>query len=132
MFNRFKSPLLSLLTVLALLVQGMAFGGQSLTQISDIEHHVMMTGGNHCDDGMDMSMPANNCCDMDMSSATACCDGQGTCSGDCVHCLSISVAGTLLSDCNWPDAQPMGLQQTTYIPHFHSISLPQALRPPIA
>ena len=133
MINRFKSPLLSLLTVLALLVQGMAFGGQAMTQVPDIEHYAMMMDDMHCDPGMSQDMPAMDCCgDKSPATGNSCCEGQGSCSSDCIHCLSISVTGALLHDSYWPEAQPVGLSLLTYIPHFHSISLPKALRPPIA
>ncbi|MGI2258457.1 hypothetical protein [Shewanella sp. GXUN23E] len=131
MINRFKSPLLTLLTMLALLVQSVAFGAQSVTPVSVDMHQTMMMDGNHC--APDMAMTAMDCCDNDaQASGNSCCDGQGSCSGDCVHCLSISVTGTLLSDSRWPDALPCGTLLVAYLPHFHSIALPKALRPPIA
>ncbi|MCL2915202.1 hypothetical protein L2725_15690 [Shewanella corallii] len=133
MINRFKSPLLSLLTMLALLVQGVAFGAQTMDLNQQVSHQAMMMDDMHCAPHSAMDMSAMDCCSTDIqASSNSCCEGQGSCSGDCVHCLSISVTGTLLSDSYWPEALPHGILLSAYIPHFHSISLPMALRPPIA
>ncbi|MCF1426465.1 MAG: hypothetical protein LPH21_07965 [Shewanella sp.] len=127
MINRFKSPLLTLLTMLALLVQSVAFGAQSVAPVSVNMHQTMMMDGNHCASEM------ANCCDSAaQTSVNSCCDGQGSCSDDCIHCLSISVTGSLLSDSRWPDALPFGALLVACLPQFHSIALPTSLRPPIA
>lgn len=139
MINRFKSPLLTLFTVLALLVQGMAFGAQSVMPVSDSAHHAMMMDGMHCapisdaahDSNVAMMSDMDDCCSDLQAGSNSCCDSQGSCSGDCIHCLSISVTGTLLNDSYWPEAIPSGTGLIAFVPHFHSISLPMALRPPI-
>lgn len=61
-----------------------------------------------------------------------CCNGNGSCQSDCSHCLVISVTGTLFSASPWPGFSTSEIVMATPMPHFHSISLPQDLRPPIA
>ncbi|WOT05435.1 hypothetical protein [Shewanella youngdeokensis] len=61
-----------------------------------------------------------------------CCNGGSICQSDCNHCLVISVTGTLYSTASWPKSGKTDLAVTTQMPHFHSILLPQDLRPPIA
>lgn len=135
MLKRLNRQLLSLMTVLALLMQGMVFGGHAMAQTSDNQMHAMMMDGTsamHCvDDTETLSMAADDCCNTD-TATKACCDGNGSCTGDCSHCLSISVTGTLLSDNYWPEGFPSSAEVVSAIPHFHSVSLPLTLRPPIS
>ncbi len=84
-------------------------------------------------------MPVNedtHCCEVEMqtlhSNGQPCCNGNGSCQSDCSHCLVISVTGTLLCASPWPGFSTSEVVMATPVPHFHSISLPQDLRPPIA
>ncbi|WP_259651268.1 MULTISPECIES: hypothetical protein [Shewanella] len=64
--------------------------------------------------------------------STHCCEGKMSCELDCNHCLVITVTGTLLSFSPWPGNNISDIAMATPMPHFHSISLLQDLRPPIA
>ncbi|WP_153913061.1 hypothetical protein [Shewanella sp. TC10] len=64
--------------------------------------------------------------------STNCCEGKTSCELDCNHCLVITVTGTLLNFLPWPGNNISDIAMATPMPHFHSISLLQDLRPPIA
>jgi len=80
------------------------------------------------------SMADTDCCnDKKLPGAKQhCCDGATSCSNDCDHCLTISVAGTLFSPHLWPSVSISDTAMATPMPHFHSISLSSAFKPPIA
>ncbi|WP_261923615.1 hypothetical protein [Shewanella sp. NFH-SH190041] len=127
--------LLSLFTVLAILLQGMVLSGQVIAQpdSAPLSHITASLSSSHpCDtDHLSSPIAEMDCCQTP-ASAPHCCDGNNGCSEDCGHCMTISVTGTLLSDNYWPERFPSEAAVSTKLPHFHSVSLSQALRPPIA
>ncbi|MGS0692960.1 hypothetical protein [Shewanella sp. 0m-4] len=138
MLSIFRRHTLLALTLLALLSQlvlsngslmvpsAMAGDMQMMSMQDGTEcHQVQMDEGAHCCDSEEqMQMLPGNSKD--------CCNGNGSCQSDCNHCLVISVTGTLLSASPWPGFTTSEIVTATPMPHFHSISLPQDLRPPIA
>ena len=61
-----------------------------------------------------------------------CCDSDAPCKADCNHCLVISITATLLNLHSWSGYSPSEFIFITQMLHFHSISLAQDIRPPIA
>ena len=132
------------LTLLAMLSQGVCASG-SMIDMSQT-HEVSMSGSHHdammsMKDGAtchtELTDEPSHCCDNGQNSmlpgaAQNCCDGDGACEGDCSHCLVVSVTGTLFSSKPWSGFSPSEFVMATPMPHFHSISLPQDIRPPIA
>ncbi|MBV7316325.1 hypothetical protein [Shewanella sp. NIFS-20-20] len=115
--------------MLALLVQSMAFNGQVMAMPADAAMDYSQSLEAHCP-SMAIS---DSCCPNDASHLEnqSCCDGVDTCISDCNHCLSISVAGTLLDVHVWPTSRAGSGKLTTIIPSLHSLALPTELRPPI-
>lgn len=138
--------LLVIFTLLALVGQSVASNGHAMVmrsmELSAMVHNpssqgmdhaamMQMNTENRADSG---AMASTDCCNDQMlpGAKQHCCDGTTSCLNDCGHCLTISVAGTLFSPHLWPS---VGLNDTpvaTPMPHFHSISLSSALKPPIA
>ncbi|WP_394129377.1 hypothetical protein [Shewanella maritima] len=66
-----------------------------------------------------------------VSTQQHCCGGSNMCQSDCNHCLFISIAGTLFEFSHWSAFQVPEKAQANVMPHFHSISQQQDIRPPI-
>ncbi|ESE41992.1 hypothetical protein SHD_1348 [Shewanella decolorationis S12] len=98
-----------------------------------MDHAAMMQMNteNRADSG---AMASTDCCNDQMlpGAKQHCCDGTTSCLNDCGHCLTISVAGTLFSPHLWPSVGLSDTPVATPMPHFHSISLSSAFKPPIA
>ena len=126
------------ITLLALLSQLVLSNGSLMVPSAMADEMPMMSmqDGTGCHQ-VQMDIDAH-CCDSDEQmqmlpgSSKHCCNGNGTCQSDCSHCLVISVTGTLFSVSPWPGFSTSEIVMATPMPHFHSISLPQDLRPPIA
>lgn len=125
-------------TLLALLSQLLLTNGSLMVPNAMADEMPMMTmqDGAECHQ---MQMDSDtHCCDSDETmqmlpgNSKNCCNGKGSCQSDCNHCLVISVTGTLFSVLSWPGNNTSDIATATPMPHFHSISLPQDLRPPIA
>ncbi|WP_394390901.1 hypothetical protein [Shewanella woodyi] len=143
MFTFLRRHTLLVFTLLAMLSQGV-FASGSMIGMSPT-HEAMMSGAHH---SQMMSMKngeschteqkttPSHCCELEQTmlpgAAQNCCDGEGLCKGDCNHCLVISMTGTLFSSKSWSGFSPSEFVMATQMPHFHSISLPQDIRPPIA
>ncbi|WP_084267003.1 hypothetical protein [Shewanella marina] len=118
------------LIILTLLV---TFGQSSIAmgETDDVKmakHHTSHQMS-HCDP--QSMINRHDCCDE--QSSQPCCDGSnGVCMSDCGHCQTISVTGTLPATETWPSFSGTHHVLAMLMPHFHSIALPQAFRPPIA
>ncbi|MGL6124046.1 MAG: hypothetical protein ACRC1W_13800 [Shewanella sp.] len=97
-------------------------------------HHAAMAQMNTETPSESHSMANADCCNDKMlpGDKQHCCDGTTSCSNDCGHCLTISVAGTLFNPHLWPSVSMSDTAMATPMPHFHSISLSSAFKPPIA
>ncbi|MGL4473116.1 MAG: hypothetical protein ACRCT7_01430 [Shewanella sp.] len=118
-----------MLTMLALLVQGMAFSGQVMAMpVSNSMDHMQIIDA-HCQD----PVSTHACCDESAANSgnKSCCEGDSACLSDCNHCLSISVAGTLVDTQMWPSTLAYSEKLFSAIPSLHSLALPTELRPPI-
>lgn len=138
--------LLVIFTLVALVGQGaMANGHAMVMRAMDMTANTANTsshGTGHGDmmqmnteNGTDAHAMANtNCCNDDKlpGAKQHCCDGSKSCLNDCEHCMMTSVAGTLFSPHLWPSVNLSDTPMATPMPHFHSISLSSAFRPPIA
>ena len=62
----------------------------------------------------------------------SCCDSDEQCLDECKHCLVISMTASLMVDHSWLGFSPSEHPMAASLPHFHSISPSQNLRPPIA
>ncbi|MGL4615182.1 MAG: hypothetical protein ACRCVV_15040 [Shewanella sp.] len=136
---------LVIFTLLALVGQSVMSNGHAMVphtieksamehEISDQEMpHTAMMQMNTNNSSDSHSMTNTNCCDDTVLADVQqnCCDGTTSCSNDCGHCLTISVAGTLFSPHLWPSVSLSDTAMATPMPHFHSISLSSALKPPI-
>ncbi|MCH1929970.1 hypothetical protein L9G16_07240 [Shewanella sp. A25] len=138
--------LLVIFTLLALVGQGVVSNGYAMVtrsmDMGAMAHENANQGMDHTammqmnKDGSTKhhAIANSDCCnDKPLPGAKQhCCDGSQSCSHDCGHCMTISAAGTLFSPHLWPS---VGLSETamaTPMPHFHSISLASAFKPPIA
>lgn len=131
MLNKLNRQLLSLFTLLTLLLQSTVFSGQAMAQMTDKNQHTVMTyATSHCADSQKPSIFEDDCCSSKLASKT-CCEGRDACSGDCSHCLTISITGTLLIDVHWPVEYVSNSEISIFITHFYSISLASEIRPPI-
>ena len=86
------------------------------------------------DDGCHESTPqmTGNCCDtQSLPNVQHCCDGNQACQADCNHCQTINVTANLLTIASWPEHFASETAMATPLPHFHSVALTGALRPPI-
>lgn len=137
--------LLVIFTLLALVGQGVMSNGHAKVahsmDMSAMVHNPSNQGMGHTammqmstEHRTDVSAIANtDCCnDQMLPGAKHCCDGTTSCLNDCGHCLTISVAGTLFSPHLWPSVDLSDTPMATPMPHFHSISLSSAFKPPIA
>jgi len=145
MFKSVRRHTLIVLTLLAMLSQGLMTNG--LSMVRNAEAHEAMMPESHDSDMMSMEDGANyhseqtsntaHCCDTEQNevlpgTAQNCCDGDEFCQGNCSHCLVISVTGTLFHAKSWPGFSPSQHAMATQMPYFHSISLTTDLKPPIA
>lgn len=137
--------LLVIFTLLALVGQSVVSNGHAMVmrsmEMGAMVHHPSSQGMDHSammqmntENHSDSSTMANtDCCnDQMLPGAKHCCDGTTSCLNDCGHCLTISVAGTLFSPHLWPSVSLNDTPVATPMPHFHSISLSSAFKPPIA
>ncbi|EGM67998.1 hypothetical protein [Shewanella sp. HN-41] len=146
MYHTLGRYFLVIFTLLALVGQSVMSNGHAMvshtmdmsamvhsTSNLGMDHTAMMQMNteNHPDSH---SMANADCCNDKMlpGAKQHCCDGTTSCSNDCGHCLTISVAGTLFSPHLWPSVSMSDTAMATPMPHFHSISLSSALKPPIA
>ncbi|MCG9731621.1 hypothetical protein L1D44_17645 [Shewanella sp. Isolate13] len=138
MFSRIRRHTLLAFMLLALLSQLVLTNGSWMVPNAMADEMPMMSmqAGTEChQDQMDED---THCCESEESmqmlpgDSQSCCNGNGNCQSDCNHCLVISVTGTLFSVTPWPGFNTSDIALATPMPHFHSISLPQDLRPPIA
>ncbi|NRD72293.1 hypothetical protein HQQ94_03360 [Shewanella sp. VB17] len=149
MFTLLRRHTLLVLTLLAMLSQGVL--ANTATMKVNQSHTAMMSMVHN---GNIMSMQNQAMCHMEQANTspcidssncnenqptnrlnnlvTNCCDGDGPCKSDCDHCLAISITATLFSLKSWTGYSPSEFIFITKMPHFHSISLPQDIRPPIA
>lgn len=93
---------------------------------------------------MAMDMPTGSDCHGDESSRhtetqqaknqskQSCCEGDNQCQESCNHCLVIASAIGVFSIKSWPATQTSQVPLVITLPHFHSISPDQIIRPPIA
>ncbi|QYK01687.1 hypothetical protein [Shewanella psychrotolerans] len=122
-------------TLLAMLGQVTLSNGFSMVSYAQADEMPMMqmSNGDDCHESqVDMK---SQCCDGEQNvlpAAQHCCEGNGYCKGDCNHCLVISVVGTLFTVKSWPGFSSSESIMAIQMPHFHSISLGSAFRPPIA
>ncbi|MCL1051632.1 hypothetical protein L2755_18640 [Shewanella abyssi] len=138
MFSILRRHTLIAFTLLALLSQLMLANGSLMVSNAMADDMPMMSmqgqtdgypqqveNNAHCSDSADSTQvfPSN---------AESCCNGEDFCQSDCNHCLVISVTASLFSVLSWPGSNMSDIAMATPMPHFHSISLPQDLRPPIA
>lgn len=136
MFTAIRRHFLVTMTLFALVGQTLLSNGFAMINVAhaseDMPAMQMMEQADcHSNNAVDQS----HCCDQMQSAAqqqSNCCEGEGFCQGDCNHCLVISVAGTLITIESWPGFVGSQIATATQMPHFHSISLPRNLRPPIA
>ncbi|PTA48808.1 hypothetical protein C9I43_17245 [Shewanella morhuae] len=132
-------------TLLALVGQSVVSNGHAMVphtmDMSAINHKASSQKMHHTvmqmntENSSDSHSIANaDCCNETMlpGAKQHCCDGTTSCSNDCGHCLTISVAGTLFSPHLWPSVSMSDTAMATPMPHFHSISLSSAFKPPIA
>lgn len=139
--------LLVIFTLLALVGQGVMSNGHARVthsmEMSAMIHNPSNQGMDHAammqmnsEHHTNANTMANNtdCCNDQMLPGAKhhCCDGTTSCLNDCGHCLTISVAGTLFSPHLWPSVSLSDTPMATPMPHFHSISLSSAFKPPIA
>ncbi len=138
--------LLVIFTLLALVGQGVVSNGHAMVmrsmEMGAMVHSLSNQGMDHAammqmntEHHADASAMANtNCCNDQMlpGAKQHCCNGTTSCLNDCGHCLTISVAGTLFSPHLWPSVSLSDTPMATPMPHFHSISLSSAFKPPIA
>ncbi|ABI40843.1 MULTISPECIES: hypothetical protein [Shewanella] len=146
MHHTLGRSLLVIFTLLALVGQSVASNGHAMVMRSmemsamvhnpssqGMDHAAMMQMNteNRADSG---AMASTDCCNDQMlpGAKQHCCDGTTSCLNDCGHCLTISVAGTLFSPHLWPSVGLSDTPVATPMPHFHSISLSSAFKPPIA
>lgn len=152
MHQTFSRYLLVIFTLLALVGQGVVSNGHAMVirsmemsamvsqpSCQGMDHTAMMQietehqANASAMAGAGTSTASTNCCNDQMpSGAKHCCDGTTFCLNDCGHCLTISVAGTLFSPHLWPSVSLNDTPMASPMPHFHSISLSSALKPPIA
>lgn len=146
----FARYMLITFTLLALIGQSVMANGSAMAMIamdmqmmtknmpsddmshSSHSHHLTATqSASHTDKGV---MNHANCCNDDMlpGAKQPCCDGATSCVHDCGHCMTISMTGPLFSPHLWPSVNNADTAMATPLPHFHSIDLPSALKPPIA
>ena len=139
-----RRHILLVFTLLAMLSQGVFANGLMIDNPQS--HKAMMSGSHHgtmmnIKDGAtchtEQTVELSHCCENEQNSmlpgtAQNCCDGDNSCKGDCNHCLVISMTGTLFSSKSWSGFSPSEFVMATQMPHFHSISLPQDIKPPIA
>ena len=126
---------LVIFTLLALLGQVLLTNGMAMVSYAQADEMPMMQMNNGDDCHDDDAMMQSHCCDDEQNVLTAaqhCCEGKGFCKGDCNHCVVISVTGTLFTVTPWPGVAGSESVLATQMPHFHSISLGSAFRPPIA
>lgn len=137
---------LVIFTLLTLVGQGVVSNGHAMVphtvDTSEMVHKVSNQGMDHAammqmntETPSDPHSIANaDCCNDKMlpGAKQHCCDGTTSCSNDCGHCLTISVTGTLFSSHLWPSVNLSDTAMATPMPHFHSISLSSAFKPPIA
>ncbi|QYJ85909.1 hypothetical protein K0I73_17365 [Shewanella mesophila] len=123
-------------TLLAMLGQVMLSNGFSMVSYAQADEMPMMMQLTNSDDCHESQVEMkSHCCDGEENVLPAtqhCCEGNGYCKGDCNHCLVISVIGTLFTVKPWPGFNGSESILAIQMPHFHSISLGSALRPPIA
>ena len=140
MFSIIRRHTLLAITLLALLSQLVLANGSLMVTnaMADDMPMMSMQDGADCHQAtMDMDA-SDNCCENEANMQVIaehspnCCSGSGSCQNDCSHCLVISVTGTLFSVSPWPGFSASDVATATPMPHFHSISLPQDLKPPIA
>lgn len=133
-------------TLLALVGQSVVSNGHAMVphtmDMSAMSHKMPSHGMDHAammqmnteNTSDDHSIANADCCNDETlpGEQQHCCDGTTSCSNDCGHCLTISVAGTLFSPHLWPSVSISDTAMATPMPHFHSISLSSAFKPPIA
>lgn len=130
-----RKPLLVMITLLALVGQALVGNGHAMVMQPDMaktmdsavmaQHTEMADTTHDCCDSLDMpTLP-----DHSMSS---CCDGNGFCTGDCGHCLTISVNLSLPIGNVWPFSYGPEEAMALPLPHFHSIAPTAAFKPPRA
>ncbi|MCL1138143.1 hypothetical protein [Shewanella pneumatophori] len=141
MFSIIRRHTLIAITLLALLSQLVLSNGSLMVAkaMADDMPMMSMQDGADCHQvTMDINNSDDDCCEIEANTQALaehspnCCNGSGSCQSDCSHCLVISVTGTLFSVSPWPGFSTSEIVMATPMPHFHSISLPQDLRPPIA
>ncbi|MFV7770091.1 hypothetical protein [Shewanella marisflavi] len=125
---------LVVLTLLALLGQVLMANGVSMVSHAQADELPMMQMNERSGCNDDSAKMQSHCCDDEQNvlpAAQHCCEGKGFCKGDCNHCVVISVTGTLFTVTPWPGVAGSESILATQVPHFHSISLGSAFRPPI-
>ena len=137
MFSILRHHTLLTITLLALLSQLLLANGLMIPNAMADEMPMMSM--QHEAECHPMQMQSNpHCCgshdtmQMQRDNTNHCCNSTGSCISDCHHCLVISVIGTVFSVFSWPKRNTNETLTATPMHHFHSISLPQVLRPPIA
>ncbi len=121
-------------TLLAMLGQVMLSNGFSMVSYAQADEMPMMQMADSVDCHKTQVEKTSHCCDDDQEVLPAgqhCCEGNGYCKGDCNHCLVISMTGTLFYVESWSGFHGSEPIMTIQMPHFHSITLGSALRPPI-
>ncbi len=104
------------------------------------KHGTHMANHSACQDQMtqqnhssthEHSMHQDQHCQSQKANTKSCCNGEAMCLDECKHCLVITVAAGLIIAKSWPGLSPSQRATAIPMPHFHSISPEQALRPPI-
>lgn len=146
MHHTLSRYLFVIFTLLALVGQSVVSNGHAMVphtmDMSAMSHKVSNQGMDHTammqmntENRSDTHSMANaDCCNDKMlpGAKQPCCDGTTSCANDCGHCLTISVAGTLFNPHLWPSVSLSDTAMAKPLPHFRSISLSSAFKPPIA
>ncbi|MCG9697852.1 hypothetical protein [Shewanella sp. Isolate11] len=122
-------------TLLAMLGQVMLSNGFAMVSYAQADEMPVMQMADSSNCHETQTEKTSHCCDTEENVLPAtqhCCEGNGFCKGDCNHCLVISVTGTLFSVKSWSGFRGSESIMAIQMPHFHSITLGSALRPPIA
>ena len=135
-----RRHILVLFTMLALLGQGMLTNGHWMVPTAEAHSGEMHSTAHPMAATMDchpQQTQSSHCCDDPQvdtvlpDTVSHCCEGKGFCKSDCNHCLVISVAGTLIAIGSWPVMSLPEAAVATPMPHFHSVSVGQTIKPPI-